>query len=209
MTAKAILLPQDRFDDPRLHVRPQNVTRSIARWKLGSLLDKECAGLRRDLRTTERRLRRAFRTGRFGRAERVSLEWMATGMRKRSFPTLHSLARLSMFEIARGMRVLGPEAAGWAGWLNWWAENPGRPMPEAKGRTIFTQVRNDVPPCALRRPPGHPGRRDGPNPGTVLLDVDGLLYCVPTILLSPAPARWIGWLSAWRARRRPNLLPLA
>ena len=179
----AVLLPLERFDPPRLHRRPTNIVAGQADKQMDLLVRKQCAGMRHDLRVKGARLRRAFFSGRFGRNERVVLEWTVSGMRRVLFPTWHSLCALTIFELARGMRLLGPAAGGYAGYLNQWGENPGLALPSPAGWTLYIHDFNLLPHAAIEMVEGDPRREDVPETRASILDVDGLRYSVPTAVL--------------------------
>ena len=179
----AVLLPLERFDHAPLHRRPANILAKQADRQMEMLLSKQCAGLRTDLRVTGARFRGAFMSGQIGRNERIALEWAISGMRAFLFPTWHSLCALTIFELARGMRLLGPEAGGYAGYLNQWAENPNLALPSAAGWILYVGDFNHLPPAAIGMLAGDPRREDIPEIGASVLNVDGLRYSVPTSAL--------------------------
>lgn len=174
------LLPLDRFDHPNLHKRPTNVTPGVADRQMNLVLAKQCAGLRHDLRTTGAAMRRAFIRGRFGRNERVSLEWALSGMRKTHFPIWHSLCALTIHELARGLRILGPTAYGYATYLNQWGEDPSKPLPSAVGWTLAVRDFSALPQVVFDMGENDSRRTDIKEFGTSWLDVDGLCYVMPT-----------------------------
>ena len=174
------LLPLERFDHAPLHRRPTNIIAEQADRQMELLLRKQCAGLRDDLRVRGRQFRRAFMSGRFGLNERIVLEWTISGMRNFLFPTWHSLCALTIFELARGMRMLGPEACGYAGYLNQWAADPDSALPSAAGWILYIRDISLLPPAAVGMLAGDPRRKDIPEIGASVLDVDGLRYSVPT-----------------------------
>ena len=179
----ALLLPLERFDHASLHRRPTNIVTEQANRQMEMLLRKQCAGLRNDLRVTGARFRGAFMSGCIGLNERIVLEWTISGMRDFLFPTWHSLCALTIFELARGMGKLGPEAGGFAGYLNRWAQDPDLSLPSAAGWTLYIRDFNLLPPAAVGMLAGDPRRKDIPEIGASVLDVDGLLYSVPTFAL--------------------------
>ena len=135
--------------------------------------------MRQDLQVSGARLRRAFITGAFGDRDEITLRWAIPALRPERFPTLHSLCALTIYELARGLRVtLGAEADGYARELNRWAENPARPLPSAAGWILYTDACGSLPAAALEQRPGDPRRKD--RDGCCYLDVDGLCYAVPT-----------------------------
>ena len=178
-----VLLPLDRFDHPNLHYRPTNIVPAQADVQMGLIVEKECAGLRHSLRTTGPRLRRAFIAGRFERNERIALEWTISGMREFLFPTWHSLCALTIFELARGMRLLGPTAGGYADYLNQWGENPEKALPTAIGWTLYIHDHNLLPQTAIEMDETDIRRNDIPEIGVSVLDLDGLRYSLPTAAL--------------------------
>lgn len=180
MSRPTELLPLDRFDHPNLHKRPANVLGEGAAWWLNIVIAKECAGLRHDLRSSGARMRQAFIAGDFERNERVALEWTVSGMRDFLLPSWHCVGALTMYELARGLRVLGPSAGGHAAFLNQWGERPDRPLPKPQGTVLaFTDLR--LIPCeAIAMAPDDPRREDIPGEGTSCLDLDGLRYVLPT-----------------------------
>lgn len=178
-TCAEVLLPLGRFDHPNLRRRPANVVPAQADVQMDLIVGKECAGLRRDLRTTGAGMRRAFIAGRFGRNERVSLEWTTSGMHESLFPTWHSLCALTIFELARGMRVLGPAAGGYAGYLNRWGEDPEKALPSADGWTLAIRDCSLLPREAMEMGEGDPRREDFPEKGFSVLNVGGLRYLLP------------------------------
>ena len=153
----------DRFDHPALHRRPTNIVAAEADRQMDLIVRKECAGLRRDLRTTGARFRQAFISGRFGRNKRMVLEWAVSGMRDAMFPTWHSLCALTIYELARGMRLLGPSAGGYAKYLNQWAENPERPLPSAAGWILYIHDFNLLPNAAVEMIEGDQPSRGHPR----------------------------------------------
>lgn len=176
----AALLPLERFHHPALQRRPTNIVAEQADRQMDMLVRKQCAGLRYGLRITGARLRRAFMSGRFRRNDRIVLEWTISGMREVLFPTWHSLCALTIYELARGMGVMGPEAGGYAGYLNQWAEDPSRPLPSAAGWTLYLRNFSLLPPAAIGMLAGDPRREDIAEIGASVLDLDGLRYSVPT-----------------------------
>ena len=174
------LLPLERFDHAHLHRRPGNIVAAAADNQMNRILRKACAGLRYGLRTTGARFRQAFISGDFSRNNLVVLEWTISGMREELFPTWHGLCALTVYELARGMRLLGPTAGGYARYLNQWAEDPLRPLPSAAGWTLYLHDLGNLPDVAIEMRAGDPRRRDMPEIGVSVLDVDGLLYSVPT-----------------------------
>ena len=174
------LLPLEQFDRHPLHRRPTNIIAKQADRQMDMLVRKQCAGLRHDLRVSGARLRRAFIFGRFSYKERGVLQWTVSGMRDFLFPTWHSLCALTIFELARGMRVLGPEAGGYAHYLNQWGQDPNRPLPSAAGWMLHIRDCARLPPAAMNMLEGDPCREDVPEIGASTLNVDGLLYSVPT-----------------------------
>ena len=174
------LLPLERFDHPPLHRRPHNIVAAEADNQADLLLRKHCAGLRHGLRTSGARMRQAFISGDFGRNERVALRWTITGMREELFPAWHTLFALTIYELARGMRGLGPSAGGYACYLNQWAENPRHPLPSAAGWTLYLDDFDNLPDAAVKIRAGDPRRQDHPEFGISVLDVDGLRYSLPT-----------------------------
>ena len=174
------LLPLEQFDQPPLHRRPANIIARQADRQMDMLVRKQCAGLRQDLRVPGARLRHAFIFGRFTHRERAVLQWTVSGMRDFLFPTWHSLCALTIFELARGMRVLGPEAGGYAHYLNQWGRDASRPLPSAAGWMLHIRDCSRLPPAAVDMLEGDPCREDLPEIGASTLNVDGLLYSVPT-----------------------------
>ena len=180
---EAPLLPLGRFDHPHLHRRPDNIVATEADRQMDLIVRKECAGLRHDLRGSGARLRRAFINGHVGRSERMVLEWTVSGMREFLFPTWHSLCALTIYELARGMRILGPNAGGYATYLNQWGENPDLPLPSPEGWTLFVDDFSCLPPAALKLGEGHACREDIPELEISILNLDGLRYSLPTMSL--------------------------
>lgn len=176
----SLLLPLDRFDHPALHRRPDNIEEPEADRQMDLVVRKECAGLRHDLRRSGARLRCAFINGRIGRSDRMVLEWTVSSMRDFLFPTWHSLCALTIFELARGMRVLGPEAGGYAGFLNQWGRNPNHPLPSPAGWILYIDDLSHLPPAALKLGVGHPRREDIPELEVSILNLNGLRYSVPS-----------------------------
>ena len=174
------LAPLKLFDRPPLHRRPTNVVAAQANQQMDMIVRKECAGLRHDLRTTGSRFRHAFVSGRFGRNERVTLEWVVAGMSRARFSTWHSLCALTIYELARGMRLLGPAAGGFAEYLNRWAEDPNLPLPSAAGWTLYIHDFSNLPRAAIEMEAADPRRQDIREIGVSILDLDGLRYSLPT-----------------------------
>ena len=174
------LHPLERFDHAALHHRPGNIVPAEADNQMNRILRKACAGLRYGLRTTGARFRQAFISGEFGRNDLMVLEWTIRGMREELFPTWHGLCALTVYELARGMRLLGPTAGGFAWYLNQWAEDPLRPLPSVAGWTLFLRDLATLPDIPLEMREGDPRRRDVPEFNFSILDVDGLLYSVRT-----------------------------
>ena len=180
MSRPVELLPLDRFDHPNLHRRPTNVLPEGADWWLDLMLAKACAGLRHDLRSSGARMRRAFIDGDFGQSERVALEWTVSGMRDFLLPAWHCVGALTMHELARGLRMLGPSAGGHAAFLNQWGERPDRPLPKPQGRMLAFDDLRLIPREAIAMAAGDPRREDIPSEGMSCLDLDGLRYVLPT-----------------------------
>ena len=175
-----VLLPLERFDRPPLHRRPTNILAAAADDQMDLIVSKSCAGLRHDLRTTGARLRHAFIFGRFGRTERTALAWTVSGMRRFLFPTWHSLCALTLFELARGMRTLGPECGGYAKYLNQWGKAPEKALPSAAGWTLYLHDLNHIPQAAIDMDESDPRREDIAETGVSVLDLSGLRYALPT-----------------------------
>ena len=111
---RATLLPQDCFDHPALHRRPDNITPAMGVAMLEMIVGKQCAGMRPGLRVSGARLRRGFITGAFGERDVRTLRWAIPGMWPQRFPALHCRCALTIYELARGLRAtLGAEACGY------------------------------------------------------------------------------------------------
>ena len=175
-----LLLPLERFNHPHLHCRPTNILPEEADSQMDLILNKACAGLRPDLRATGAQMRRAFTRGRFSKTEGTALAWTISGMRDFLFPTWHSLCALTIFELARGMRTLGEEAGGYAGFLNQWARDPDKPLPSAEGWVLSLKNPAHIPPAAIKMAESDPRREDVAETGLSFLNLDGLRYVLPT-----------------------------
>ena len=174
------LLQQERFDHAALHRRPGNILSAEADNQMDRILRKECAGLRHDLRVGGACFRQAFISGNFGRKEKIVLRWTISGMREELFRTWHGLCALTIYELARGLRLLGSAAGGYAGYLNQWAEDPQHPLPSVAGWMLFIDDYDNLPSAAIALREGDPRRQDVPQLAYSYLDVDGLRYCLPT-----------------------------
>ena len=168
------LLPLERFDCPQLHRRPTYIMPAAADEQMAMILDKDCAGLRHDLRSTGANMRQAFISGHFDETTQAALQWTIYGMRDELFPTWHSLCALTIFELARGMSVLGAHCGGYAGYLNQWGTNPDHPLPPAHPWIIYPHDLSHIPQAAVEMDESDPRRED--FNGVSLLNVDGLRY---------------------------------
>ena len=125
------LYPPERFDHPNLRRLPASFSVERADAALGLLIAKGCAGLRQDLRSTPAALRAAIETMRFPEREASCLRWLLPGLRAEMFRRLASASGITLHHLVRGLWAFwGSGSIAYAPWLNQWARNPDKPLPD-------------------------------------------------------------------------------
>ena len=179
----ACLLSLDQFDHPGLHQRPPKwLPLPFVRSHLNMLFGKACAGMSPNFRADGWAIAQGFRRGVLSRRELATLRWAAPGLWEGTLGMLHVMGRVTIFELARGVRHMGWHGRGLAWELNAWGKNPLLPLPSLKGSVFRTALRC-TPKRALFLPPGHPDRREWLEDGLTCLTVDGLTFVVNSAAL--------------------------
>ena len=125
------LYPPERFDHPNLRRLPRDFDRRRADDVLSGLIAKGCAGLRHDLRSAPEPVRAAFEAGAFPHREGACLRWLLPGLRADQFRSLASASGIALRDLVRGLWSLwGHGRVPHAPWLNQWARNPEKPIPD-------------------------------------------------------------------------------
>ena len=132
MLAEA-LYPAKSFDLPQLRRLPDGFCERQALFTLGIVLSKSCAGLPERHRSTPEAVREAFLSGRFGEREGTCLHWSLPGLRAQQFLALAGKCGIPLFHLVRGLWALyGHGQLPHAPWLNQWARNPNRSLPNGE-----------------------------------------------------------------------------
>ena len=127
------LLPIDHFDDDRLKRHTALVTEEEADWRAASMAPKTRAGLEPAFGCTGPQLRRAIRLGAFAPTERGIWKSTLGGICLAHRWLLYARWRLSIYELARITAAEFNGESTLSAWLNLWAENSSRPLPDGDG----------------------------------------------------------------------------
>ena len=174
------LLPEDRFSDPRLKVRPPYVNDRMSRLHIDFLIGKGCAGLAHEYRESAEAVRQAMFAGEFSRRQATTIRWALDGMRHERFTSLHSIARLTIEELARMIRNLYPAPyRPWRSWLNQWAADPGRAMPTEEGASWKLEEPDELIGIDLREISPEDERRIDED-GITYVKLNGIVYFMDT-----------------------------
>lgn len=172
------LLPLERFDHPALRRRPPKwLPLPFARMHLNLLFSKACAGLNPEVRVDGWEIALGFRNGTFSPRELATLHWAAAGLQEDTLSMMHVMGRVTLLELAHGVRQMGWHGRGLAWELNAWGRNPLRPLPSLEGSVFRTTLRC-TPKKALSLLPGHPDRREWLEDGLTGLTMNGLTFIV-------------------------------
>ena len=177
------LLPLEQFDHPAPHQRPSEwLPLPFARSHLNTLFGKACAGLSLEFRADGWDVAQGFRRGTFSRRELATLRWAASSLLEDVLGILHIMGRITIFELAQGVRHMGWHGHGLAWELNVWGANPYHPLPSLKG-AIFRTALRCTPKRVLSLLPGHPDRREWLQEGLTCLTMEGLTFVVNSAAL--------------------------
>ena len=125
------LLPLQRFDRSELRRLPDDLDWRDADLALGFLVKKHCAGMNPEIRPDTPEVRRAFHDGAFSPRVHAALKWAFSGMPVWEFPGLVGRSGLTVYEWARCFwTVFDGDIPAFAPWLNQWALDPGKPLPD-------------------------------------------------------------------------------
>jgi hypothetical protein len=127
------LLPLDHFDDDRLKRHTTLVTEEEADLRAASMTRETRAGLKPAFGCTGRQLRRAIRLGALAPTERGIWKSTLGGICLAHRWVLYARWRLSIYELARITAVEFNGESTLSVWLNLWAENASRPLPDGDG----------------------------------------------------------------------------
>lgn len=138
------LHPPEAFDFPQLRKLPEGFSEPKALSCLDLLIAKSCAGLNGKFRSTPEAVRAAFLSGRFGARERKCLHWSLPGLGAQDFLCLAGKSGIPLYHLVRGLWALyGHGGVPHAAWLNQWARDPDRPLPDGNhGGALRKRYRN-------------------------------------------------------------------
>ena len=136
------LAPLEAFDHPNLKRRTSRTTEAQADRYATFWAGKSCAGLAHQYRIDGATFRRMIqRDGVLTEEEAATFRWALSGIWEHRTYTLVADWRLSIYELAR-LSATSFNGTLLAGWLNLWAHNPGKPIPEGDDLTNEERARH-------------------------------------------------------------------
>ena len=136
------LAPLPAFDHPNLKRHTARTTEAHANRCATVIAAKSCAGLAHHYRIDGATFRRMIQQdGLLTEEEACTFLWALSGIRKHHTYTLVAHWRLSIYELAR-LSATSFDGTLLAGWLNLWANNPGKPIPEGDEFTDEERARH-------------------------------------------------------------------